>query len=137
MDEHTTRILQGNSVMARPKVIKLTVAALKVAKRGEAPLDVIPTRRSRISCQQRWFRRVRLRHRTRPRRVAQHYRCQHPGVDRSLVALWRGGILNVGSIAGFVPDRPVWRSITPPKPPYVRYRKGCSKGPELLGRRTQ
>jgi hypothetical protein len=30
----------------------------------------------------------------------------------------------------------VSQSITPPKPPYVRYRKGCSKGPELLGRRT-
>jgi hypothetical protein len=48
MGEHTTRILQGNSVMARPKVIKLTVAALKVAKRGEAPLDIIPTRQSGV-----------------------------------------------------------------------------------------
>ena len=30
-----------------------------------------------------------------------------------------------------------WRSITPPNPPYVWYRKGCSKGPALLGRRTR
>jgi short-subunit dehydrogenase len=29
-------------------VINLTVAALKVAKRGEAPLDVIPTRQSGV-----------------------------------------------------------------------------------------
>ncbi len=38
----------------------------------------------------------------------------------------RGGILNVGSIAGFLPGRE-WRSITPPRPMCCRSRKRCAE----------
>ena len=45
----------------------------------------------------------------RSRRTTRHHRCQHPGADRTVTAIFRklikhrGGILNVGSIAGFLP----------------------------------
>jgi len=37
----------------------------------------------------------------------------------------RGGILNVGSIAGFLPGRE-WRCITPPRPMCCRSPKRCA-----------